>query len=85
MKWRMSPTNDYIPLTSMMCGLSPGAWVWDMTVKAETWATERTVAAHMNGAPIRPQPTLAMHTNTMSRWNPDPFLSLRSFLSMISL
>lgn len=74
-----------LPLTSMMKGFSPGAWLFDMTVSADTWATERTVAADMKGAPIRPQQTLERHTSTISRWNPDPFFSFLSFLSIINL
>lgn len=51
----------------MMCGLSPGACVRDITVSAEACAIERTVAAHCQGAPSSPQPTFAMQTITMSR------------------
>lgn len=74
-----------LPFTSMMWGFSPGACVRDMTVTAETCAIDRTVAAHSQGAPSSPQPTFAMQTITISRWKPDPFFSLRSFLSMINL
>jgi len=74
-----------LPFTSMMWGLSPGACVRDMTVTAETCAIDRTVAAHCQGAPSSPQPTFAMQTITISRWNPDPFFSLCSFLLMINL
>lgn len=74
-----------LPFTSMMWGLSPGACVRDITVTAETCAIDRTVAAHCQGAPSSPQPTFAMQTTTISRWKPDPFFSLRSFLSMINL
>lgn len=75
----------YLPFTSIMWGLSPGAWVRDMTVTADTWVTDLTVAAQIKGAPIRPQPTFNKQTKTMSKWKPEPFFSLRSFLSMISL
>ena len=71
--------------TSMMCGLSPGACVLDMMVTEETCAIERTVAAQIHGAPKNPLPTFIMHRMTMSRWNPLPFFSLRSFLSIINL
>jgi hypothetical protein len=74
-----------LPFTSMMWGFSPGACVRDITVTAETCAMDRTVAAHCHGAPSSPQPTFAMQTITMSRWKPDPFFSLRSFLLTINL
>ena len=74
-----------LPFTSMMWGLSPGACVCDMTVTAETCAIDRTVVAHCQGAPSSPQPTFTMQTITISRWKPDPFFSLRSFLLMINL
>lgn len=74
-----------LPFTSMMWALSPGACVRDITVTAETCAIDRTVAAHCQGVPSSPQPTFAMQTTTISRWKPDPFFSLRSFLSMINL
>ena len=82
----LKPSNFLtLPFTSMMWGLSPGACVRDITVTAETCAIDRTVAAHCQGAPSSPQPTFAMHTITISRWKPEPFFSLRSFLSMINL
>lgn len=71
--------------TSTRCGFSPGAWVRDITVTADTCATERTVAAQIHGVPRKPQPTLSKQTSTMSRWKPEPLRSLRSFLSIISL
>lgn len=71
--------------TSMRWGFSPGAWVLDMTVTAETWATDRTVAAHIHGAPINPQPTFVRHISTISKWKPEPFFNFLSFLSMMSL
>ena len=38
--------------TSTTLAFSPGAWVVDITVKAETWATALTVAAHSQGPVI---------------------------------
>lgn len=73
-----------LPFTSMIWGLSPGAWVLDMTVTAETCAIDRTVAAHIQGAPMKPQPMFNTHKITMSKWKPEPFFNFRSFLSIIS-
>ena len=39
-------------LTSTTLAFSPGACVVDITVKAETWATALTVAAHSHGPAI---------------------------------
>lgn len=71
--------------TSTTWGFSPGACVLDITVTAETWATDLTVAAQIHGVPKKPHPTLIRHISTMSRWKPDPLRSLRSFLSIINL
>lgn len=56
-----------LPLTSIICGFSPGACVRDMIVTADTWAIDLTVAAQTHGAPINPQPVFIMQTNKMSR------------------
>lgn len=71
--------------TSIKCGFSPGAWVLDITVNADTWAIDRTVAAQIHGRPKNPQMLLMQHIITMSKWKPPPFFILRSFLSMINL
>lgn len=75
----------YLPLTSTICGASPGACVLDMTVKAATWVTERTVAAQCQGAPMTPQTALRIQITTMSIWKPEPFFKFLSGLSMINL
>lgn len=69
----------------MIWGFWPGAWVWLITVKEDTWATERTVAALIHGAPIIPHIKLQTLTSTISKWKPLPFCNFRSFLAMISL
>merc|ERR1719192_2908866 len=46
------------------------------TVRADTWATARTVAAQIQGPPNKPQPRLIREMMTMSRWRPAPFSSL---------
>lgn len=68
-----------------MWGFWPGAWVLLIIVKDDTWATDLTVAALIHGAPIKPHIRLMTFTNTMSKWKPLPFCSLRSFLAIISL
>ena len=72
-----------IPLTSTMCGASPGAWVVDMTVRAETCATPLTVAAQIHGPPNMAPNVLMKHKSTMSQCKPPPFFLV--FSNMISL
>lgn len=76
---------DNAPLTSTICGLSPGACVVDMIVSAETWLTERTVATHCQGAPNIPHTAFTSDITTMSIWKPLPFFRRRSGLSIINL
>lgn len=57
----------------------------DMTVNADTWLTERTVATHCHGAPNMPHTPFTSDMITMSMWNPLPFFRRRSGLSMINL
>lgn len=56
-----------------------------MTVRALAWVTERTVAAASQGSPKRAQKPPMATISRRSRWKPEPFCSLRSFLLMISL
>ena len=66
-----------------MCGASPGAWVVDMTVRAETCATPLTVAAQIHGPPNIAPNVLMKHKSTMSQCKPPPFFFV--FSNMISL
>ena len=72
-----------IPLTSTMCGASPGAWFVDITVSAPTWATPLTVAAQIHGPPKNPPRVLRKHNRTISQCKPPPFFF--DFSNMISL
>lgn len=72
-------------LTSIRWGFSPGAWVRDITVKAEVWTMDLTAAAQSQGNPKKPQMMFVTQTMTISKCRPVPFLSLRSGLLMISL
>ena len=48
-------------------GFSPGACVVLKTLSAETWVTDRTVAEHIIGAPIKPQNIAIIPMINMSR------------------
>lgn len=71
--------------TSIRWGFSPGAWVLDITVSADVWTMDLTAAAHSQGKPKNPHNMFIIQTMTISRWIPQPFLSLRSALPMINL
>lgn len=71
--------------TSWMRGLSPGATAVLMTVRALTWVTERTVAAAIHGRPKRAELPPRTTMSSRSRWKPEPFSSIRSFLLTMSL
>lgn len=71
--------------TSWMRGLSPGATALLMTVRALTWVTERTVAAAIHGRPNRAELPPSTTISSRSRWKPEPFTSIRSFLLTIRL
>lgn len=71
--------------TSWILGLSPGATALLITVRALACVTERTVAAASQGSPKSAKKPPMATMSSRSRWNPEPFCSIRSFLLMISL
>ena len=56
--WSLTPTDF---------GASPGTDVVDMTVRADTWLTARTVAAQIQGPPNIPHIKLIRDRRTMSK------------------
>lgn len=84
----MNATRNPVTLcsfTSWTRGLSPGATALLMTVRALTWVTERTVAAAIHGRPNRAEVPPRKTISSRSRWKPEPFTSIRSFLLTIRL
>lgn len=84
----MTATRSPVTLcsfTSWIRGLSPGATALLITVRALTWVTERTVAAAIHGRPNRAELPPSTTIRSRSRWKPEPFTNIRSFLLTIRL
>merc|ERR1712106_1278458 len=73
--WSLTPTT---------LGDSPGALAVERTVRAETWLTDLTVAAQIQGPPKKAQAMFIRESRTISRWSPAPFSSLVFSIMMSS-
>ena len=53
--------------------------------KEDTWATALTVAAHIQGPPIKAPKQLIRHKSTISQWTPAPLALVRSIMRSLKL
>ena len=56
-----------------------------ISTKEDTWATALTVAAHIQGPPIKAPKQLIRHKSTISQWTPAPLALVRSIMRSLKL